>query len=200
MNTTILGLGAIGSRVAIEIARIFGNPYWAWQSPPIIEIVDSDKVELKNVYNQVYAPRHVGQKKATIIQYMMSDISSIQVAAIHNRVSESNISRIVRHSDLVIDCFDNAQSKLIVAAECALNNIACLHVGMNVGYGGIRWNSLSYTVSDNDGAPDVCTSDLNPGLSQFVAAATISVILHYIETGEQKNLTIGIENFSVIAS
>lgn len=200
MNIAILGLGAIGSRVAIEVARALGNPFLSWSSNCHIDIVDSGKVELKNVYNQVYLTRHIGQKKATIVQYMISDVSSIETTAWHNHVDETNISRILRRSDLVIDCLDNANAKLVVAAECVLRNISCLHVGMNVGYGGIRWNSLSYTVSDDDGAPDVCTSDLNPSLAQLVAAATISVILRYVFEQDRINLSIGIENFSVIAS
>ena len=199
MNVTILGLGAVGSRVALELARVLDS-FLYWSSEPHINIVDDGFIELKNTRNQIYSPRHVGQKKATIARHLMSDISSISATAYHNHVDESSVTRLLRNCGLVIDCLDNASARIAVASECLVQDIPCLHVGMNVGYGGIRWNSNAYTVSDDDGAPDICTSDLAPGLGQFVAAAAVSVILRYLTHKEFVNLTIGIENFSVIAS
>lgn len=197
MRTVILGLGAIGSRVAVELARI----YQTLDINMTIGVVDCDRVESKNIINQFYMMRHIGAKKTSAIIDIAGNVApTILVSGFDHYINEANVARVLRHADLVVDCFDNSLSRNLVASECLLSETPCLHVGMSVGYGGIRWNTPAYMVSDDDGVIDTCTSDLNPGLAQFIAAATVSVVMHYLETQERTNLTVGIENFSVIAS
>ena len=189
MNIAICGLGAIGSRVALELARI---------AQPDYILIDDDRVKAKNIANQGYLVRHVRFMKTAALAYMIFEISpSSRVAMIEKRLTSLNARKFLSGADLVVECFDNAESKMAVSRYSAAR---CLHVGMNVGYGGIRWDDENYTVSDSDSAPDICTSDLNPGMAQFVAAATVSVITNYLQNNIATNLSIAISNFHVIAS
>ena len=192
MNIAICGLGAIGSRVALELARI---------AQPDYVLIDDDRVKAKNIANQGYLVRHVRFMKTAALAYMIFEISpSSRVAMIEKRLTSLNARKFLSGADLVVECFDNAESKMAVSMCSLVEMIPCLHVGMNVGYGGIKWDNGNYTISDDDNAPDICTSDLNPGMAQFVAAATVSVIANYLQNNIATNLSIAISNFHVIAS
>ena len=135
MNIAICGLGAIGSRVALELARI---------AQPNYILIDDDRVEAKNIANQAYLLRHVRSLKVAAIAHMISEISpSSHVNMIEKRLTHLNARKFLSGADLVVDAFDNAESRIAVSRY---STARCLHVGMNVGYGGIRWDDENYTV------------------------------------------------------
>ena len=62
----IIGIGAMGSRVAELLVRL---------GIPKIHIWDMDTVEDKNIANQVYLHSHIGMKKTDALESLLKDIN-----------------------------------------------------------------------------------------------------------------------------
>ena len=62
----IIGVGAMGSRVAELLARLGIRKIHVW---------DMDTVEDKNITNQAYYHRHIGMKKTDAIEDLLKDIN-----------------------------------------------------------------------------------------------------------------------------
>lgn len=78
---TIIGIGAMGSRLAELLARL---------GVPKIHIWDMDTVEDKNIANQVYFHHQIGMKKTDALEEILKDINpSIKVVKHDKYTSEA---------------------------------------------------------------------------------------------------------------
>lgn len=85
-NATIIGCGAIGSKIAIELARMGVNE---------IELFDFDHVEAHNLCNQVFTLNDVGLKKTEALQRIIDSICSAKIATDEKFVDQKPIHPIV---------------------------------------------------------------------------------------------------------
>ena len=80
---TIIGIGAMGSRLAELLARL---------GVPKIHIWDMDTVEDKNIANQVYFHHQIGMKKTDALEEILKDINpSIKVVK-HDKYTNEALS------------------------------------------------------------------------------------------------------------
>ena len=64
---SIVGLGGTGAQIARSVARMVYDMKAARLHTPQIVLIDSDKVEQKNVGRQLYTEADVGQPKAHVL-------------------------------------------------------------------------------------------------------------------------------------
>jgi hypothetical protein len=83
----VIGAGAVGSRVALGLAKLGVQQLRVW---------DFDVVEPHNIANQVYGHPHVGMKKAEAIAAIIKDYTNTTVEAMSERVTgEQELSPVV---------------------------------------------------------------------------------------------------------
>jgi len=116
----LVGLGGLGSPTAL---------YLAAAGVGTLGLADFDKVDLSNLQRQVlYNEEDVGKSKSQIAGEKLSKInSSIELKIISERLDESNIIKVIRDYDLVIDGSDNFTTRFLVNDACVFNNIPFLH-------------------------------------------------------------------------
>lgn len=68
----VVGVGAIGSKVALALAKLGIRNIHAW---------DFDHVESHNIANQIYGNQHIGVPKVEALHDMVKDLTGIQVTA-----------------------------------------------------------------------------------------------------------------------
>ena len=103
----VVGVGGDGGWVAHFLGRIgVGN----------ITIVDNDTVEPSNINRQCFATvPGIGKKKVGIGRQMINDINpNIKVKAYDLHVSEKNAHKIIQGHDIVVQCFDDWLSRIII--------------------------------------------------------------------------------------
>lgn len=105
----VCGAGAIGSQVAMMLARIgIGR----------LIVVDHDFLEEHNIANQLYTPKHLGNSKIDAMKKILEDFD-VEYIGIKNRVQNINWNAI--DADIFLGCFDN------VGARFFMNMIAVTH-------------------------------------------------------------------------
>ena len=109
----ILGLGGLGSNVAVLLARS-GIGY--------LKLVDFDIVEASNLNRQQYRISHIGIKKTEAMKSIIREINPfVEVDILDIKVDRENIYSIVGDIEIVVEAFDIAETKAMAIEELLTN-------------------------------------------------------------------------------
>lgn len=127
-NVVVIGAGGLASPALT---------YLACAGVGTITIVDYDTVADTNLNRQfLYKEKEIGKQKAKIAQEVLNGLNSnIRIKSIPEKVDEKNINHIIDGADVVIDCVDNVETRLIVNRACLQMNISLVEGGVNGFYG-----------------------------------------------------------------
>ena len=105
----ILGLGGLGSNVAVLLARAgIGS----------LKLVDFDTVETSNLNRQQYRISHIGIKKTEAMKSIIREINPfVEVDILDIKVDRENIYSIVGDIEIVVEAFDRAETKAMTLEE-----------------------------------------------------------------------------------
>ena len=105
----ILGLGGLGSNVAVLLARSgIGS----------LKLVDFDIVEASNLNRQQYRISHIGIKKTEAMKSIIREINPfVEVDILDIKVDRENIYSIVGDIEIVVEAFDRAETKAMTLEE-----------------------------------------------------------------------------------
>ena len=113
VEVCILGLGGLGSNVAVLLAR-------AWIGS--LKLVDFDTVEASNLNRQQYRISHIGMKKTEAIKTIIKEINPfVEVETLDIKVNRENIHSIVGDIEIVVEAFDRAETKAMAIEELLTN-------------------------------------------------------------------------------
>ena len=105
----ILGLGGLGSNVAVLLARS-GIGY--------LKLVDFDIVEASNLNRQQYRISHIGLKKTEAMKTIIKEINPfVEVETLDIKVDRKNIYSIIGDIEIVVEAFDSAETKAMTLEE-----------------------------------------------------------------------------------
>ena len=101
-SVCILGLGGLGSNIAVSLARSgIGR----------LVLVDFDRVEESNLNRQYYNLTHIGMKKT----------EAIVLKVIDKKIDRDNILEIVDKESIICEALDDAMTKSMVVGEILSN-------------------------------------------------------------------------------
>ena len=109
----ILGLGGLGSNVAVLLARA-GIGY--------LKLVDFDVVEVSNLNRQQYRISHIGMKKTEAIKTIIKEINPfVEIEVLNKKIDRENILSIVGDVEIIVEAFDVAETKAMAIEELLIN-------------------------------------------------------------------------------
>ena len=185
---TICGAGALGSNLADNLAR---------QGFRNLRVIDRDRVEEHNVSTQRYGASDVGAWKAEVLRNQLFRSVEIEIDAVTKALVERNARKLLKGSDIVVDTFDNSDSRQLVQQYCRDAKIECLHVGMYADYCEVIWDE-NYRVP-NDVAGDVCEYPLARNLVLLVVAIASEALVRFVLSGSREDRSATLTDFSVQA-
>lgn len=109
----ILGLGGLGSNVAVLLARAgIGQ----------LKLVDFDVVEASNLNRQQYRISHINIKKTEALKSIIKEVNPfVEVDVLDIKVSKENIHSIVGDIKIIVEAFDRAETKAMAIEELLTN-------------------------------------------------------------------------------
>lgn len=183
----IIGIGAMGSRVAELLVRL---------GIPKIHIWDMDTVEDKNVANQLYLHSHIGMKKTDALESILKDINPNLQVVKHGKFEEQplagyvflNVDSIELRYKIATDNENNAQIKAMFDCRMRLEDAQSY---------GAKWNdadqkkvfiaSMSFTDDEAKEATPVSACGTTLSVAPTVvstAAHTVSNFMNLVKTGK----------------
>ena len=132
----IMGLGGLGSVVAVALARI---------GVGTLILADFDVVEPSNLNRQQYFVDQVGMRKTEAMRVNLARVNPyLKVETFDDALTEANIPLVFQQVDVLVECFDGAGMKA-VALRTALTMLPTIgYVGAS-GLAGYAENNLITT-------------------------------------------------------
>lgn len=105
-NVAIVGLGGLGSNVAIMLARIGVGQ---------IHIIDFDVVDITNLNRQQYFLEHIGMNKTDALKQQIFKINPyIDIITDCVKVTEQNIKQLLYKNDIICEALDDPKQKAML--------------------------------------------------------------------------------------
>ncbi len=120
---SIVGLGALGSVVSKLLTKIgIGN----------LNLIDRDIIELNNMQRQIlYNKKDVNKLKAIVAKEKLEKINSkIKIQSYAIDLNYKNIDKLLKNSDLILDCTDNLETRFLINDYCLKNKIPFIYAGV----------------------------------------------------------------------
>lgn len=185
-SITICGAGAIGANLSENLARSGFKQ---------LKIIDRDRIEERNLSTQPYYQSDIGAYKATMLTNSLYRALGIAVDGVTKELTEDNCHKFLKNSHLVIDAFDNSNSRQLIKDYCLKYQLPCLHVGLQSDYAEVIWNDLYRVPSaTND---DICDYPLARNIAIMAVAIATEVMIQFLDTGDRQNYTITLKDFAV---
>jgi sulfur carrier protein ThiS adenylyltransferase len=107
----VAGLGGLGSAVAIALARMgIGT----------LILVDFDVVEPSNLNRQQYFVEHLGMRKSDAMVKILASVNPKVRVHAHNLILDrSNLVAIFKDAEIIVECFDRADQKIMILESVA---------------------------------------------------------------------------------
>ena len=124
----IIGCGALGTTIANNIVR---------SGVGFIRIVDRDIVELNNLQRQIlFDENDIGNPKAIAAAEKLEKINSdVVIEPVVDDVNHTNIEKIMKNVDVVIDGTDNMFIRFLINDTCVKHIIPWIYCGVVETYG-----------------------------------------------------------------
>ena len=187
----LCGAGALGSWLADLLAR---------QGYRNLVLLDMGFVGDENFGTQNYGSSDVGRSKAFQTTQNVYRRVGVSIQAIKRKLHADNAHSLVRKYALVVDLFDNAESRGWVRQACLDENVACLHAGLAaMGFFEVRWNE-GYIVPSprkDDDADPPCEYPLAANLVTMCVGATAEAINRFIDSGSKINVEFWLNSMSL---
>ena len=172
----IIGIGAIGSWLALYLAR----PEWE------LLLWDDDRVEQENLATSAFLEHHVGAFKSIVASELAAG-KGCRARFITDTLTNTNWLKMhPENLDLVIDCLDNAPSRRVLHRR----PVPTIHVGVSdAGSGAVIWDE-NYQVPEDGyerGENPTCTHALNKAVLRMVATTAASVVEDFMDSGIRRD-------------
>jgi len=181
------GVGAVGSNLVENMIR---------QGFSKISVIDMDRIEDHNRQTQIWTQREAGQLKTAMMKARAFNVMGITINDIPHKLEASNIKKFLKPGQIVIDSFDNVESRRLVTEHCLSNKIECIHIGLYQDVAEICWNER-YRIPDKVTGLDVCEYPLARNIILLAVALGTESIIRYMDTGVKENLLITLKDFKI---
>lgn len=183
----LCGVGAIGSNLCDNLVR---------QGFKKITVIDKDRIEPHNSGSQIWNENEKGSFKTAVMKMRAYYSTKVVLEAYAKELNKNNVKKYLRKSEIIIDSFDNSDSRKIVYQYCKDNKIECLHIGLYQDYAEVIWND-SYTVPKDTVALDICEYPLARNIILLAVAVASETLIKFIGTGIKKNYTITLKDLKI---
>jgi len=185
----LCGCGALGSWLAEFLSR---------QGYTNITVLDFDRVEQSNFGTQNFCKSDIGRMKAQQLANNIFIKIGTKITPIIKRLTNEN-THLLKNYNLIVDLFDNIESRRLVQNAANTYGIECLHAGVSsIGFLDICWNDNYKLPTDNtDRGEDVCEYPLASNLVFLCVSLSAEVINKFIDNGKKQNLQFWLNSFSV---
>ena len=127
----VIGCGGLGGFVAEELAKL---------DIADLLLIDGDKFDESNKDRQIFCNNlTLGKPKAEMVQKYILSFSNKMVLNLNENITDKNYE-VLFDCDLVIDCTDNIETRMLINDYCKKNKIAIIHGGVSGNVGQVFLN------------------------------------------------------------
>ncbi len=179
MRIVFCGVGALGSTTALSCRNLDAT----------MRFVDFDRVESKNLLSQGFVKQSVGKNKATALKLQFANFYSMKSEAFGVRLTANNTEELLGDGDLLVDCFDNFDSRTLLVEYAREHGKPCVHGALSGDgtMGLIRWNDAFTPDREDTAGQPTCDGGEHLPLIAMLSATLARTIQEFVADGGQRN-------------
>lgn len=160
-KVAVIGAGGLASQVLTHLTCA---------GVGTITLIDYDTVTESNLNRQfLFCEKDIGKPKVQIAGEVLNRLNSgITINPILEKLDENNIKKIIEGADVVIDCVDNVETRLIVNRGCLQMDIPLVEGGVNGFYGFVMSIQRDYPCLECIGYGNTKIKSTTPALGAVV--------------------------------
>jgi hypothetical protein len=178
------GVGALGS-TAVQLCRNVAAE---------LRIVDFDRVEAKNLAAQWFVKQSLGKHKAEAVRLQLANFYGGKAEAMNVRLAATNAAQLLAGCTLAVDCFDNADSRLVLSAAAREANVPLVHAALagDGTFGLVRWDERFAPDREDVAGQATCEGGEHLPMIGLVAATLARAIQDFEKTDERRDYMISL--------
>jgi len=182
VRIVFFGVGALGSHAAILCRSL----------PADLVLVDFDRVEDKNLLAQAYVKQSLGRNKAEALRLQLLNLHGVSSQAYPVRVDQTNVASLAEAADLLVDCFDNRDSRLVLSDHARATGTPLVHAAISAdgSFGLVRWDERFTPDAEDAEGQATCEAGEHLPFIGLVSAALARVVLEWSATGLRRDLMV----------
>ena len=188
MRVVFCGIGALGS-TAVSLCRNLDAE---------LRLVDFDRVESKNLAAQWFVKQSVGKNKAEAARLQLANFYGAKSEALGVRLAASNAAQLLAGCDLAVDCFDNADSRIVLSEAARAREVPLVHGALAADgtFGIVRWDERF--APDREDAPGqpTCEGGEHLPMIGLVGATLARTIQDFLKGGARHDYMVSLSGTS----
>ena len=188
MRVIVCGVGALGS-TAVVLCRSLGVE---------LRLVDFDRVEAKNLAAQWFVKQSLGKNKAEAVRLQLANFYGAKAEAMGVRLAATNAAQLLADCALAVDCFDNAESRLALAAAAKMANVPLVHAALAADgtFGLVRWDERFTPDREDREGQATCEGGEHLPMIGLVAATLSRSLQDFVRDGARDDYMISLSGVS----
>lgn len=182
MRIVFCGVGALGSNAAMLCRNLDAT----------LRFVDFDRVESKNLLAQAYVKQSIGKHKAAALKLQLQNFHGVTTEAFSVRLVANNAAELLADAGLVVDAFDNYESRALVSAHARAHAIPLVHAALagDGSCGLVRWDARFVPDREDAAGQATCEGGEHLPMIGLLSATLASAIRQYVRTGEMADFLV----------
>jgi molybdopterin-synthase adenylyltransferase len=184
MRIVFCGVGALGSTAAV-LCRNLGAD---------LAFVDFDRVESKNVLAQAFVKQSIGKNKAEALKVQLSNFYGVKAEAFGVRLTADNTEALCGAADLIVDCFDNIESRRALSTFARATGKPLLHAALSGDgtFGLIRWDERFTPDAEDAAGQATCEGGEHLPMIGSLSAQLARSIQDYVKSGVRRDAMVSL--------
>ncbi len=185
------GVGALGSNAVVACRNLEAQ----------LVLVDFDRVESKNCLSQAFVKPSVGKNKAEALKLQLANFWGVKAEAFGVRVGEENVATLCGAADLVVDAFDNAKSRRVLATFARAAGKALVHAAVSADgtFGLVRWDERFEADEEDTPGAATCEGGEHLPLVSLVASTLARTVQDHLATGRKRDAMVSLSGVTITA-
>lgn len=178
------GVGALGSQGAVLCRNLDVD----------LVLIDFDRVETKNLSAQAFVKQSIGKNKADALKLQLMNFYGVKAEAFGVRVTQDNVAALCQAADLLVDCFDNQQGRLLLQGFARGAGRPLLHGALAADgtFGLVRWDERFAPDPEDHEGQATCEGGAHLPLIGLTAAALARAIQDFFKDGQRRDFMVSL--------
>jgi hypothetical protein len=184
MRILFCGVGAIGSTAAVLCRNLEAT----------LAFIDFDRVESKNLLAQAYVKPSVGKNKAEALKLQLLNLHGVKAESFGVRLTRDNVEALCGGGDLLVDCFDNRDSRLLLSDYARKAGKPLVHgaVSADGTFGLVRWDERFVPDAEDTAGQATCEGGAHLPLLGLLAATLARAVQDFVKHGVKRDALVNL--------
>ncbi|NTX63927.1 ThiF family adenylyltransferase [Myxococcus sp. CA051A] len=186
MRILFCGVGAIGSQAALLCRNLEAT----------LVFVDFDRVESKNLLAQAHVKPSLGKNKAEALKLQLLNLHGVKTESFGVRVTRDNVAALCGGADLLVDCFDNQDSRQLLSDFARGAGKPLVHgaVSADGTFGLVRWDERFVPDAEDTAGQATCEGGAHLPLLGLLAATLARSVQDFIKQGVKRDALVNLSS------